>query len=40
MAAHGFTVTEDFGHGDVEPAFGMPAMANVGERLALAAKSV
>jgi len=40
LAAHGFTVTEDFGHDDVEPAFGMPAMANVGERLALAAKSV
>lgn len=38
LAMHGFTVTEDFGHEDVEPAFGMPAMGNVGERLALATK--
>lgn len=38
LTAHGFTVTEDFGHEDVEPNFGVRAMANVGERLALASK--
>lgn len=39
LATHGFKVTEDFGHDDVEPRFGVRAMGNVGERLALATKS-
>jgi len=38
LKSHGFNVEEDFGHEDVEPAFGMPAMGNVGERVALATK--
>jgi methyltransferase (TIGR00027 family) len=39
LADHGFTVTDDLGHEDVEPRFGQRAVANVGERLALATKA-
>lgn len=38
LADHGFTVTEDVGHDDVEGRFGTRALANGGERLALATK--
>jgi methyltransferase (TIGR00027 family) len=39
LADHGFTVTEDVGHEMIESRFGVRALANGGERIALATKS-
>ena len=39
LADHGFVVSDDLGHDDVEARFGQHALANAGERLAFATKA-
>jgi hypothetical protein len=39
LADHGFTRTDDVGHETIETRFGVKALANGGERIALATKT-